>query len=94
MRKQKEKLSFSAGDILIDRQSLRKYPIVEAYPDSIYLDLGNRQIKRAIGQVMKHRKRFIILRKGQVLEKELAFYCPVKNKMIILEAGTVFMGEV
>jgi hypothetical protein len=85
---------YKAGDVLIDRKTLKRYPIVAADKYGIQLELGSRLVKRALGQVFKHRKKFLHLRKGQMLESDIAFFCPVKNKLIILSAGTVFLGEV
>ncbi len=87
-------MNISKGDILIDRKTLKKFPVEKAIDGHIYFELSNRLVKRAIGQIIKHQNKFIHLKVGQTLDKDYAFYCPRTERMIVLKAGTVFLGEV
>lgn len=87
-------MKLSKGDILIDRKTLKKYPILDVVDGHAYIELGHRRAKRALGQIIRLQKKFIILRVGETLETDHAFYCPKANKIIVLKAGTLFMGEV
>lgn len=87
-------MKLSKGDILIDRKTLKSYPILDVINGHAYLELGHRKAKRAIGQIIRHAKKFIHLRVGEKLSSDYAFYCPRSNRMIVLKAGTVFLGEV
>lgn len=82
------------GDILIDRRTLKRYPIIESEGGHVWLELNNRLVKRSMGQMTKYHRFFTVIRVGQKLDKDYAFYCPVTNRMIVLKAGTVFLGEV
>jgi hypothetical protein len=87
-------MKLNKGDILIDRKTLKKYPVVDSRDGHVWLELSNRLVKRAMGQVIKHKNRFSILRVGQTLDKDYAFYCAKTDKMIILKQDTLFLGEV
>lgn len=87
-------MNLKKGDILIDRKTLKKYPILDVINGHAYLELGSRLAKRSLGQIVRHRKMFHILRVGETLDKDYAFYCPKSEKIIILKQGTLFMGEV
>jgi hypothetical protein len=89
-----EVMKFQKGDVLIDRKSLKSFPVQGVGDGHIYLELSHRLVKRAIGQIMKYQNRFIHLRVGQRLDKDFAFYDPRTDRMIILKSGTVFLGEV
>lgn len=88
------KYPYSKGDLLIDRKTLKKFPIQDVIDGHIFLELGHKLVKRSIGQVMKHRKGFIHIKVGETLNQEIVFFCPVKNKMIVLEKGAVYLGEI
>jgi hypothetical protein len=87
-------MNLQKGDILIDRKTLKKYPIWDFKDGHAYLELGNRMVKRALGQIIKHQNKFIHLKIGQKLDQDYAFYCPRTNRMIVLKQGTVYLGEV
>jgi hypothetical protein len=87
-------VNLSKGDILIDRKTLKSYPILDVVNGHAYLELGHRKAKRALGQIIRHAKKFIHLKVGQKLDKEYAFYCPRTDRMIVLKEGTIFLGEV
>ena len=81
------------GDVLIDRKTLRKFPVLDVIDGHVYMELGYRRVKRAIGQIIKHQKKFIHLRVGETIPEDYAFYCPKAGKMIIIPKGTLFLGE-
>jgi hypothetical protein len=87
-------MNIKKGDILIDRKTLKAYPILRVSNGHAYLELGHREAKRALGQITRHMKKFILLRNGETLHKDMAFYCPKTNKMILIKAGTLFLGYV
>jgi hypothetical protein len=86
-------MKFTKGDILIERKTMRKFPVYGVENGHIYLELKHKLVKRSIGQIMKYQTRFIHLKVGQKLETDYAFYCPKTDRMIVLKAGTVFLGE-
>jgi len=87
-------MNLNKGDILIDRKTRKPYPIANVVDGHVYFELKHRLVKRAIGQIIKHIKGFEILRVGQTLEKDYAFYCPRTERMVVLKQGTLFLGEV
>lgn len=86
-------MNIEKGDILIDRKTMKSYPVLDFINGHAYLELGNRLAKRSLGQIIKHRKSFIHLKKGDKLESDLVFYCPKTNQMKVIKSGTVFLGE-
>jgi hypothetical protein len=86
-------MNLSKGDLLIDRKSLKKYPVYDVINGHAYFELGDRLVKRALGQIIRHQNKFIHLRVGQTLSEDHAFYCPRQDKLIILKQGTIFLGE-
>lgn len=87
-------MKIGKGDLLIDRKTLKRYPITDVKDGHAYIELGHRMVKRAFGQIIKHQNKFIHLKVGQTLSEDYAFYCPRTNRMIVLKEGTVFLGEV
>lgn len=86
-------MNLKKGDVLIDRKTLKKYPIEDFKNGHVYFEMSNRLVKRSLAQFIKHKNRFHILRSGQTLDKDYAFYCPKSEKMIVLKQGTLFLGE-
>jgi hypothetical protein len=86
-------MNIEKGDILIDRKTMKSYPVLDFINGHAYLELGHRLAKRSLGQIMKHKKSFIHLKKGDKLINDLIFYCPKTNTMKVLKAGTLFLGE-
>lgn len=84
------KYPYSKGDILIDRRTLKKFLIEEVKDGRVLFDSG---MKRAVGQVIKHRRAFKHIRVGETLDEELVFFCPIKNTMVVLNKGTTYLGK-
>jgi hypothetical protein len=86
----------NVGDLLIEVRTMSRHEILESDKTFgfIVLTHGKRRVKRSIGQYIRNKAKFIHVRHGSRLETELAFFCPVKNKMVVLGKDTVFLGEV
>lgn len=85
-------MNLNPGDVLIDRKTRKPYPIIDVQNGHVYFELRHKKVKRAMGQVIKHINRFEILKSGQTLSEDYAFYCPRTDRMLVLKKGTVFLG--
>jgi hypothetical protein len=86
-------MKISKGDILIDRKTRKTFPVADVSGGCVYFELRRKLVKRALGQVIKHMNKFEIVRAGETLSKDYAFYCPRTERMIVLKQGTIFLGE-
>ena len=82
------------GDLLIYEPNGTRIPILECDSKSFTTIYNGRTITRAMGQLWKVRSRYIKFSQGDKIERDFVFYCPVKNKMVELKAGSIYLGEV
>ena len=82
------------GDLLIYEPNGSQVPVLDINGSKFKTYLNGRTIERSINQLWKVRSKYIRVREGDVVLKDIAFYCPRTNQLIELKTGSVYLGIV
>lgn len=89
-------MKINIGDILVLKTSGEGMPVVDVDRDNdiLFLFRKGETIKRALGQLMKVKRKYLIIRDGDTLSKDIAFYNPRTNEIVLLGKGSIYLGNI
>lgn len=84
------------GDLLIYTPNGTRVPILgfTENKEKLKTIYNGREVTRAIGQLLKVCSKYNLIKKGEELKKSTVFYDPIKNKVIELSPGTIYLDEI
>ena len=89
-------MQINIGDIVVLKTSGEGMPVVDIDRDNgfLYLFRNGNTIRRSIGQLMRIKHKYLIIRDGDTVSKDIAFYNPKTNEINVIEKGSIYLGVI
>ena len=88
-------VKMSKNDILLYKESNSRLPVIDVNNELgiFWVNFNGRIVKRSFYQLIKMQNRYILIKCGDKIKKDVVFYDPETNKIITLNKGTIYLGE-
>lgn len=91
----KDLATLEPDDLLIFKSNGSRLPIIDIDKEqgSVVVNFCGRKVKRSLNQLNRLLNHYTLIKKGEQLSKDVVFYDPVKDEIVELSAGSVYLGE-